>query len=282
MLGVTAILLLGAGCELINPEEQLPVQIKLTPFDFQVQSGQGSSRNKFTETWVYANSSFVGAFDPSATVNWLGEGPTTFTFRPGIRNNGILDDAVTYPLVTGYTITPTVAPGDVIEVAPVSRYQPQADFPLLADFEQTNPFTDNRDTVSGTSLEISDLDAVDGTHCGRIVLTETANAINVGHAIPITSLPTDGTPAYLEFWYKTDIEMGIGLVGIDVSGSEFESLIYIAKPSAEWNMLYLELTDWLAASGFTAYEIIFISEYPVGSTQPEYEILLDNIKVVHL
>lgn len=280
--GFAGILTVLCGCELINPPEPLPVQLRLTPFDFQVQSGQGSSLNKFSETWVYANSNFVGAFAPGATVYYLGEGSVSFTCRPGIRNNGISEDAITYPLVTGYTFDRIVAPGDILDVRPVSRYQPNADFPLLADFEQVNPFTDNRDTVPGTSLEVSESDAVDGVRCGRIVLLDSARTVNVGNAIPLTSLPTNGTPAYLEFWYKSEIELGIGLVGIALNGQEFESLIYIAKPSAEWNMLYLDLSDWLKASGFPAYQVVFLSEYPAGGTKEEYEILLDNVKVVHL
>lgn len=271
-----------SGCDIINPDENLPVSLKLSPFDFQVQAGQGSSRNKFTETWVFANSSFLGVFDPGATVYYQGNGPVTFTFRPGIRNNGILDDAIRYPMVTGHSIDRTVMAGDVLEIQPISRYLPEADFPLLADFELTNPFTDDRDTVAASFLESYDGDAFEGSRCGRIVISPTAHTINVGHAIPIASFPTDGSPAYLEFWYRNDIEFGVGLVGIDLSGSEFESLIYIAKPSTGWNMLYLDLSQWLEASGFSAYQIVFIAEYPLDGVGGEYEILLDNIKAVHL
>lgn len=279
LLGILVFL---GGCDLVNPDETLPVSLKLSPFDFQVQSGQGSATNKFTETWVFANSNFLGVFDPAATVYYQGEGPVTFTFRPGIRNNGILDDAIRYPLVTGYSIDRTVQAGDIVAINPVSRYLPEAGFPLLADFEQGNPFTDDRDTVAASFLEWYDGDAFEGDRCGRIVVSPTAHTINVGHSIPIASFPTDGSPAYLEFWYKNDIEFGVGLVGIDLSGSEFESLIYIAKPSADWNMLYVDLSEWLKVSGFSAYQIVFIAEYPLDGAGEEYEVLLDNIKAVHL
>jgi len=47
-------------------------------------------------------------------------------------------------------------------------------------------------------------------------------------------------------------------------------------------MLYIELTDKIVESDFPAYKILFRSLYPDGSTEPQYNIFLDNIKVVHL
>ena len=115
------------------------------------------------------------------------------------------------------------------------------------------------------------------------MLSEEAYFIEVGHAVPMSGLPIDGsTPAYLEFRYKSEIEFSIGLLGINLDGQSASRFFYLVRPSPDWNMLYINLTDELELSGFQAYKILFRSLYPDDSTEPQYNIFLDNIKVVHL
>ncbi len=270
------------GCNLINPDETIPTRIHIEPFEFQIQSGQGSAQHKITEVWVYANGNFLGAFSPPVEVNYLEEGPAQFAFRPGIRNNGILDDAIVYPMVTGYNVDLTAQPGAEFEINPVTRYKPEAFFSLLADFESGNEFVDNRDTVGASILVQSTVDVFEGQFAGEMILSEEAYFIEVSHAVPMSNLPTDGTPTYLEFRYKNEVELNIGILGIQLNGESFSNFFYLIHRNEEWNMLYIELTDLLSASQLPAYKIIFQSFYPIDATQPEYKIYLDNIKVVHL
>jgi len=276
-------LCLGLGsCDIINPDEPSPTILQLQPFDFQVQDGQGSAQNKITEVWVYANGNLLGAFAPPTDIYYLEEGPTLFTFRPGIRNNGLADDAIVYPMFDRDTISLDAGPGQTFNVQPVTNYLPQAEFGLLADFELGNPFTDNRDTVSASTLVQSSTDVFEGQFSGQMVLSEKAYFIEVGHSVPISGLPADGKPVYLEFRYKSEVEFSIGLLGINLDGQSFSNFFYLVKPSAEWNMLYIELTDFIVASDLPAYKILFRSLYPFNATKAEYNIFLDNIKVVHL
>ncbi len=279
---VVMMLLLLPGCNIINPEETIPTRIHLKPFEFQFQPGQGMGPQRISEVWVYANSNYLGTFAPPVDIYFLGEGPTQFSFRPGIRNNGILSDAIIYPMYTGYTETLEASPGAVFEVAPVTRYRPEAFFSLLADFEMSNEFVDNRDTVSASMVVRSTTDVFDGEYSGHIRMTPEASFIEVGHAVPMSGLPTDGKPTYLELWYKSEIEMSIGILGINLGGQSFSNFFYLVRPSAEWNMLYIDLTEFIRLSDFPAYKVLFRSLYPANATAPEYNIFLDNIKVVHL
>jgi hypothetical protein len=272
------------GCDIINPSESLPTRIELQPFDFQVEPGQGSAQNKITEIWVfYGNNTFLGAFTPPVAVNFLDEGPTHFKFRPGIRNNGILDDAITYPMFEEYAIDINASSGSVATVSPVTRYKPEVVFSFLSDFELDNPWVDNRDTVSASNLVRSTTNPFEGDYCGEIIMSASANFIEVGHILPIGGLPVDGMKAtYLEFRYKSEVDMGIGLLGYNLTGQSFSKFFYLVKASDDWNMLYIDLTDQLELSKLDAYKILFQSIYPENSTEPEYHIFLDNIKVVHL
>lgn len=272
-----------ASCDVINPDEPNPTVVHLEPFDFDIQAGQGSGNNKITETWVRANGSFLGIFSPPVDIYYLGTGETKFTFYPGIRNNGIAGDPIQYPMFANDSIEIIAAEGVNIDVQPTTSYQPETVFSLLADFELSNAFTDNRDTVAASELIRSSIDVFEGQFSGQMVLSEAANFIEVGHAVPMSGLTTDGSkPTYLEFRYKSEIEFSIGLLGINLDGQSASNFFYLVRPSPDWNMLYIDLTDQLEISGSPAYKILFRSLYPAGSPEPEYNIFLDNIKVVHL
>ncbi len=271
-----------SGCAIFDPEEPTPATLHLEPFQFQAQPGQGTADNRITEVWVYANSSQLGAFSPPVDIQYLDEGHVTFRFRPGIRNNGILNDAIIYPLFSAYTVDLEVSPGSEHLVKPATGYLEGARFSLLVDFELNNPFTNNRDTLDGTNLVRSQADVYEGQYAGEIVLTATNNFIEVGHVLDMTDLPVDGKAAYLEFRYKNDTEFSIGLLATSITGESYANFFYLVKPTDTWNMLYIELTDLLKASALPAYKILFKSIYPPSSTQPELRLYFDNIKVVHL
>ncbi len=271
-----------SSCTLFEKDEINPTRIELNPFTFNVQSGQGTADNKITEVWVYANNAFLGAFTPPTNVYYLESGLTTFEFRPGIRNNGIQIDGIPYPLFSAYSIDLEAAPGAVFVVNPTTSYLPSTQFPFMTDFEIDNPFTDNRDTVLASNLVRSAVDAYEGSYSGQIVMSEEADFIEVGHALPISNLPVDGSPIYLEMRYKCEVEMSIGLLGTNLSGDSFSNFFYLVNPTSEWKMLYLELTDFIVASDLNSYKILFRSLYPANATKPEHNLFIDNVKVVHL
>lgn len=271
------------GCNIINPDETIPSRIQINPFDLQMQDGQGSARHKITDVWVSANSEFVGIYNPPTEALYISDSPvTSFVLSPVIRNNGILSDAIIYPMMEPYVIELPTTPGSHAEVTPVTRYKPQAVFSLIADFETHNEFTDNRDTLPGSMMVRSDVDPFEGNYSGEIIMTPENYIIEVGNSIGIGDLPIDGTEAYLEFHYKSEIAMSIGLLGVTVEGEAFSNFFYVLLPSENWNKIYIELTDQLSQSGFSAYKILFRSFYEPGLPRPAYKIQMDNIKVVHL
>jgi hypothetical protein len=69
--------------------EPVHTTIHLSPFKFQVDQGR-SAKNRITEVWVFANDNNIGF--ASCDIHYLEEGPTTLSFRPGIRNNGLANE----------------------------------------------------------------------------------------------------------------------------------------------------------------------------------------------
>lgn len=279
---ILVLLFATTSCELINPDEPDPTTIHLNPFVFNVESGQGSAINKISEVWVYANDNYIGTFAPPVDIRYLEQGSTKLTFRPGIRNNGLENDAIIYPLFNGYTTNIEATPGSEHVVTPVTTYKDEVQFSLVSDFELTNDFTDNQDTIAASQLVRSSIDVFEGNYSGQITMSSTSYFIEVGHAVAMNDLPIGDDPIYLEFRYKNEVEFAIGLLGVDLEGHEYSNFFYLVKPTDEWNMLYIELTDLVKASALPGYKILFRSLYPPSSTQPELNIFLDNIKVVHL
>jgi hypothetical protein len=185
-------------------------------------------------------------------------------------------------MFTAYNESLTAGEGLVFDIQPETGYLPQTIFTFSEDFEVGNAFTDDRDTVAASKLVRSVVDVFEGQYSGQMTMSEAAHFIEVGHTVPLSGLPADGSPTYLEFRYKSEVEMSIGLLGITLEGQSFSNFFYLVKPSAEWNMLYIELTDFISASDLPAYKILFRSLYPDNATKPEYNNFLDNIKVVHL
>ncbi len=274
------------GCDIINPEEPIPTQVHIGEANLVVQPGQGSSRHKITEVWVDAGTSFLGAFGTPTTISLITDSvETTFTISAGIRNNGILDDAIIYPMLSPVVYTLPTTPGSESTVDANFSYKPQAVFSLISDFESGNDFIVDRDTSLETTMVRTSVDPFEGDYSGEIVLTAENNLIEVTHSFSLIDLPTDPSPGeetYLEFQYRADMEFSVGLLGIPLNGEEYAEFFYIVKRSDEWNMIYLDLTSLLEASGFTAYKILFRSFYPPEATAAELKIQLDNIKVVHL
>jgi hypothetical protein len=270
------------SCDLINPDEELPATIRLEPFNFQIQPGQGSGNQKITEVWVFANSNVLGAFAPPVDIRHLLEGPTKFLFYPGIRNNGLVDNAIIYPMYTADSIQVNSMHGAIFDFQPVTRYKPNTIFSLVADFELNNEFVDNRDTVEASRMIRSTTDVFEGSYSGEIIISKEAFFIEVGHAVPMAGLPIDGRPSYLEFRYKNDVEFAIGILGIQLNGQSFSDFFYLVRPTDEWNMLYIDLTQRIIDSQFPSYKVLIRSAYPDNATEESYSIFLDNIKVVHL
>src|SRR5688572_11151114 len=110
------------SCDIINPDEIIPTTLHLEPFNFITEPGQGSSNNKISEVWVTANGNVLGAFSPPVDIQYLEEGPVQFRFYPGIRNNGIANDARPYTFCTSDSISVVATPRSEFTVTLVTRY----------------------------------------------------------------------------------------------------------------------------------------------------------------
>src|SRR5687768_8263603 len=167
--------LVMTSCEIINPDESIPARIQMNAPVFELLPNQGTAQHKITEFWTYADGSFIGAFAPPTEVHHITDAASTlFSFRPGIRNNGIQEDAIIYPFYTSFEATLNTTPGNLSTITPIVRYKPDVVFSLISDFEIQNDFVENRDTFPGSALIRSSAEPFEGQYSGEIILTPTA------------------------------------------------------------------------------------------------------------
>src|SRR5689334_23258519 len=98
-----AALLLMAYCNLINPDEPVPVVVACDTIGFHVtNASQGTNSSSITDMWLFVDGNLLGAFELPAHIPVLAEGSHTLTIRPGILINGIKGSRGPYPFYTSY------------------------------------------------------------------------------------------------------------------------------------------------------------------------------------
>lgn len=270
-------LLVLGGCEVAGP---IPAYVHIDNFELTTTAAQGTSSERITEGWFYADGEFLGAYSLPADVPVIAEGNTEILVFPGIKVNGIVSTPDIYPLYDRYEINLDLSPTITDSIEPSTQYINASDFPFIEDFETSNAFIDDLDGNPGTRVEVTESVVFEGMRSGYIRL-DTANFyIEVASLPVIENLPTNNSPVFLEFDYKNNVEFGIGLVGVSPSNPGGKVIILGLREKEDWNKMYLELTPSLFASDLPAYQIL-ISAFHDPNNEVS-EIYLDNFKVVHL
>ena len=277
-------LLYFSACEIINPPEQIPAYIKIAPFELTTKTYEGSNTSKITDAWVYVGGDLLGAFPLPATIPVLQEGTKELIIDPGINENGIEALPQIYPFYQRYSKMINLVANETININPTTKYKEKLTFALIEEFESKfHELKEDLDEDETTAVTFFTGEAASGNGSGRIVLTKEHPLITVATLSRFEHLPTDGkTQVYLEMDYKTDIQLELGLRGLNSSGFGVNSFTRGVKAKSSWNKVYMNLTAPLVDSQFDAYKLVFRAVFPsTDFNQSEAIILLDNLKIVH-
>jgi hypothetical protein len=263
------------SCDLINPDEPIPVYIDCDSISFSVSNAtQGSASADITDAWVYVDDNYLGTYELPAHFPVIAEGSHKISIHPGILVNGIKETRGDYQYYTSYDTVLNCEPGSTYLIKPHSTYRSGTTFMLMEDFEQSGLVFD-RAPNSDTSLNvINDANAFEN-HSGTF-------SIDVNHPYFNYSSFPFGVPAgstvYAELNYKGDGEFTVGVLALTSSGTVAEELLTI-RPSSSWNKIYVNLSDAIKAqplaSGFR-----FLITSTLVSPNTTATVYLDNIKVV--
>lgn len=248
---------------------------------FQTTPGQGTSLQQFSEYHVYVNNFFHGAFLAGTRIPILADQPVEVQILPGIRENGISSAPMVYNLVTAWVKQPGLSPGQETLLQPVFTYKPLARFRWLEEFESSShSLTLDLDQDSLTVCRQSEKTDTLSGHFGGIILTADHPYILVAQSLPISGIPVDGRPVYLEMHYRNDIEFRVGLQGSQGGTTPVNQLKVALRPRSAWNKIYINFTPDVQASDLPFYRVIFEAQLPDGMETGH--ISLDNLRLIHL
>jgi len=266
----------------------VPAYIQLEPVTMITVAGEGSTSQKVSDVWAYANDQLLGVWEAGGRIPVLANGNTTIKLIGGVRRNGITDDRVQYPFYATFQTDLDLVPEVTTPLEPVFRYFDGLDI-WIEDFDG-NGYQFDRESSSDTLLYVWDTIAhpvdeiFEGRASGAFFLdTQRPFFSYVYDADPIDVEVSD--PCYLEMDYRSDMRMLIG-VYVTSDGGPVERIPYLyvsatkqADGSMPWNKIYIDLQQAWPFLGVSDRRFYIEATLPSG--QASGSVYLDNIKVVH-
>ncbi len=269
-----------SGCGFLDSADDKPAYLNVNSVALNTSELLISNSHNIKDAWVFADGVSLGINTIPFTIPVLiSSSETEMILQAGVRNNGVLSNPIPYPFYKSIRYTETYESDVTVEKDLEFAYLDNVVFDFEESFESTNLFSKDEDNDSATSLNISNLESKDGQNSGRMNLTSDHSSMEVSTGAVFTVEGVAGSPAYLEFDYKNDINLLVGLVGV-VGNQEFAEFKVLMTPRDEWTKIYIELSNELASTGLEGYRIIFGAQI----TDPELEeadVYIDNVRLVH-
>lgn len=285
LLALLYCFVLTSGCSKLDPAEPLPTFLNIERFSFTTNSTEGTDSEKITDAWVYVNDQFMGVVELPGRIPTLITGEQNIKIYPGIKNNGQSATRKRYIFYKHYEIDMTLTPGEEITLAPTTEYIDDITI-WLEDFEDTGVKFD-KTSQSDTAVVQSSIDPFEGSFSGLIELASDDLYFEARTNEPIFNrtptndgFPTGGKPVYMEFDYKTNVSLSVGIFNNNgLLPSDAQLRWATITPSASWNKIYIEFTDPISAlSTATEFDVFFSVLNTGESATPKAEI--DNVKVI--
>ena len=273
-------LLFIQGCEIINPEEQIPSYVYINEFSFTTSLDiQGYASSKLPDAWVYANNEFIGAFELPTTIPILADGETEIIVYPGIKENGISGTGMIYPFYNPFTITRNLIAGATDTLSPSTTYKNSAaiSFLMIERFESSNPFYSVIEDASLTTTSDETI-VFEGNRSAISTMTGAIDTFYVQTSDPIF-FPTIDHQLFLELDYKCDIPFNIWVKCNTATGNSLYDEVLTITSKENWNKIYVNLNatlQYFASFQPESYHL----EFRAINTLDTATIMFDNIKII--
>lgn len=280
------------ACQLINPEEELPVYISIQDSRVLVDETLNTySPLGIKDAWVFLQGEQIGIFELPTVIPVLPEKVgNSLRIGGGIFDTGLSTFRVEYPFWDDINVSiEGVQPLDTVVITPRFEYFSR-DTAIIYAFEAGfEGGSSNLQSISPastyTNIQISSQDRFVGLQSGKVSFTP--NKYQFEASSPILSLPQSGNnDIWCEVTYKNDIPFTVLMIGL-APGSPIEvelpTNVLFFSPD-EWNTAYIHLND-LARSipDGSIFKLLFrASSQEAGSaTGRTGTIFLDQIRLIH-
>jgi len=268
------------SCELINPEEQIPSFLRIDSFSLSTTVlTEGHPVHQFTDAWVYDNERLLGIYELPAIVPILRSGDANIRIRGGIKLNGQVGSRIPNLFTKDFQATLELFSDSQLHVNPVLPFKTDVSFKWLEDFDGSGISLSQTSASEGVLERKSGTEAFDGQSLKL--------SINAGELLfeckkvgdPIV-LPGGGTPVMIEFTYRCNNEFVFGLFS-NIPGGTIQKSIIVLKPSADWNHIYVNLTDVVSSNPNFTGHLPFFGFIKDEDIAGESFVYLDNIRLLH-
>ncbi len=273
-------LLFLSSCKLFDSEDIVPAYIEINDFDFEITNNeQGLPVIKVEEVFVFIDKQSIGVYPLPAKIPVITTGSEQTVFiGAAVHQSGRQSSSVEYPFFERFEWVKLMEPEETYEIKPKFTYKTDTKFDFVEGFEEGNILVKDRDGNQNTSLEIVN-GGNQSNKSGRLRVTPdfAENAVSTG--LNFFRSDNAGGSTYLEFDYRNDVELSVGIVTAD-DNRETETPLIVLKPREEWNRLYLDITLLATSPEINSYTVFFRLLHD-GSDTEDQSAWIDNIKLVH-
>lgn len=285
--------LLAAGCEIINPAEELPAYLSIQSPQVVLDEGTGFATNAgIRNVWVYHGGFLQGVYqiDPAVDTNGrvlpvLQLSSSDYFLEGGIYETGLSAFQIAYPFWDRVTFDWDAPIGDTLVVTPQFHYIDPAFYVLEVNeqFEggaiNFNSFSRGLTQSDSTFFHVRYDAPFQGNGYGRVDFDADNRWFEVVNTTPFRS--DQSKNIFAEITYQNDLPFHVGMVYQTQDGTTLSKEIVTVNPSPTWNTIYVhmikEVRDIINANG--ANTDLWLWIWADGEDKTGY-IKFDDIRVI--
>lgn len=280
-----AVVLMGvcwSGCELINPDEQIPAFLRMEEYAISTTGDQGYPVHSLTDAWVYHEEQLIGVYELPASIPVLSEGPTELRIKPGMRVSGQVGQRSSHPFLNDLTPTISLFPDSHVVYNPTVTYMDAAVFKWLESFEGAGLSLVATAQNQGVMTRIQGEEAFAGQSLKMTLSGSNQLLMECATALAYT-LPKAGAPIILEFSYRNNNRLYVGLISGTPTGVRQTTIMALNASPDVWKHVYVNVGETVSSSSLanaSGHQVFFGFIRDEGVTDEAYAII-DNVKLIH-
>ncbi len=275
-------LMFFTSCDLINPDEDLPVYLEISKPKVRIHPDQNFLADvNVKDVWIYRNEEFLGIFPVPSTIPVFPGDRNNLSISGGIALSGFSGFRSTYPFWRTVQVDLLATPIDTVPIQPIFEYF-SPDTNLVFAFEETFDggslrLKNNISTLSNSvGIATSGIDPFE-KNAGLARFNASSNLMELTSTTSFLLPQRGNNRIFIEVTYKNDIDFTVGMFHDGVNFSEVAGNVFFNAKS-DWNTIYIDVNDEVRSIPETVRFTLFIRADGQGETG---EILFDNIRIVH-
>jgi hypothetical protein len=268
----------------------IPSYIEISKIDIDASSINGNNIHDIKAIQVYVNNQTVGTFPIPCKFPIDASGKVEIQATAFVKINGNSQTLVPFRSLNILKDTLTVEREKTTSWQPQFTYRNNVEIVWQEDFEDSSAtfVPIRKDSLDYTRIELRPFNlnniftSPSLVHVSRFADVDTFRSMDFAYFSRITSLPSDGRDAILEFDINTALPVLVAVRRFSTTQIEYVPYVTVNATNNEWKRFYINLIYEIQGQpANTQYEIFFSLDKPQnfeGST----EFLIDNIRLSYL